>query len=136
MNRLSTIILSVFFVFTIIGCGGAEQEGVDTEYNNTAKRMKSYQNISKNKLQGTWTCTRYVFDNGTEQEFMAKRMPKVIFTDNKVNYMMQDYNYEIKNKGIVLTLEGKSVDATPFVYDGKSLVQVGDNAKVFYTKEQ
>ncbi len=132
MRRSVLTFVSIFLSFFIIGCGGPSNKEISAD---GVTQSAGYVEISKDQIQGTWVCSRYVFDNGMEQDFMKERMPKVVFSGDKVNYFMKDYDYKIKGKKIILTFEGKPVDATPFMYNGKNLVQVGDDAKIYYKKK-
>lgn len=136
MKRVVLIFCLVFFLLPTTGCSDSSAQMSNTKEAQEVKEQPTYVKISKKQLLGTWKCSRYVLGNGMEQEFMAKRLPEVTFREDKVTYMMQDYDYKIKDGKVTLTSGDKSVGATPFVYDGKFLVQVGDNAKIFYEKNE
>ncbi len=127
MRRLAGLFLFGFLVFNLYSCGGSS--GKQSENAGT-----NYQSIPVDLLPGTWKCTRFVLDNGMENDMMARMQGSLVFSDDEVVYMNQTYSYSIENDRLQLNHNGQRV-LQPFAWDGESLVMQGDNALVYYNKD-
>lgn len=128
------VVLFLSFASCNSGKKDADNNEQNVEESTKEKKEEGYADISKSQLQGTWECSKYLLDNGREQDVMRKRQPDVFFKGDKVNYMTRDYEYKIEDKKVLLSHKGNVLDFPVFVFDGERLLIDGDQAKIYYQK--
>jgi len=127
MKRIFLILLVGITALLFFGCGNSSKAAKSSKADN-------YVSISKEKLIGVWKCTDFVFNNGMKSNVMAKHQSNIEFTEKNAKYMKKTFDYSIKNKKILFSINKKPAKIKPIVYDGEKLIMLGDDAKIYYKK--